>query len=412
LQASGLTAFSRGLKSDKTAVFINFYIKNRSVLHPSAVMQRRVKMKFFRYCLMGMFVLLCLFGSCSLGEKDPGDFSASEEASQEEEENKEEGALSEERNYEEENHDEAQDDPDEILPVPKFLSCTAVSETEIVFEFSQPVKIKGLQFNPELKIEKIEEGSTVRVKLAENPEPGLLVKIDLLAEDEYRNIVNELVTFRTRNNYVPALQINELRTEYKKPQVEYIEFKMLSDGNLGALRVFAASNDKAPMIYEFGPVTVKKDDYVVLHLRTPEESCKDEFGESLIESGGTDSCSTARDFWIRGSTEFLRKTDAVYVLDQNDNVLDAVMFAVDTNSWLKKTYFSETAKFLFDQGAWKSAAGTVCSVADVVNSSNTTMTRSICRDETVENTHTAADWYITANSGSTSGSKNNPKRFS
>jgi len=377
-------------------------------------------MKFFRCILTGMLVFLCLFGSCSTGGTDPKDLLAEEEKSQKEEkkpsdEEKQSGEKNshetQDETQEETQEEETQDEREEILPAPVFVLCKTLPENEIVFEFSGPVSFTSVNFDPELKYEVIGEGSEIKIKLVENPDPGLSVEADLQVKDEYGNILTEQISFRTRNNRFPLLQINELRTENDNPKAEFIEFKMLSDGNLGALRVFAAGNDKKAKIFEFAPVAVKKGDYVVLHLRTYGNLCKDEYGENLELSGGTDSCPTARDFWIPGSTELLRKSDAVYVLDQDDEVLDAVMFAVNSDAWLNKNYFAEAAELLFDQGAWKSPTGTVCSVTEVVNSSTTTATQTICRDETVENTHTAADWYITAKSCATPGVQNNTKRL-
>jgi hypothetical protein len=185
---------------------------------------------------------------------------------------------------------------------------------------------------------------------------------------------------------------------------------MLSDGNLGALRVYVAGNYKNPLLYDFRPVEVKEGEYVVLHLRTYEDSCVDELGESLDESGGTDSCSTARDFWIPGSTKLLHKTDAVYVLDQDNRVLDAVMISLESDPLWGKEYFTEAAKLLYDQNAWKSPAGKLCSPADAVDTSvyKTAATLSISRKEAAENTHTAADWYVTKTGGATPGSQNKP----
>jgi hypothetical protein len=285
-----------------------------------------------------------------------------------------------------------------------------VSENEIVFGFSQPVSLVSLDLKPDLKFEKIEEGKAVKVKLTGNPEPALTVKADLLVKDGYGNTVREQFSFRTRNNRVPHLQINELRTESSKPKAEFIEFKMLSDGNLGALRVYVAGNYKNPLLYEFKPVEVKEGEYVVLHLRTYEDSCVDEFGESLDESGGTDSCSTARDLWIPGSTKLLHKTDVVYVLDQDNRVLDAVMISEKSDPLWGKEYFTEAAKFLYDQNAWKSPAGTVCSPADAVDTSvyKTAATLSISRKEAEEKTHTVADWYVTKTGGATPGLPNKP----
>ncbi|MCL2068014.1 MAG: hypothetical protein FWG99_11205 [Treponema sp.] len=296
---------------------------------------------------------------------------------------------------------------------PMFIDCKAVSETEIDFQFSVPVKVMSVGFSPELEIDSVEDGSTVRVSLAKKLGVSVRLVAELLAEDAHGNTINVLVPFRSKNTRVPGLIINELRTEYSKPRAEFIEFKILSDGNLGALRVFAASNNKNPMVYEFLPVEVRKGDYVVLHMRTLEDDCIDEYGSVLDESGGNDSSPTARDFWIPGSTKLLRKTDAVYVLDQDDRALAAVMLSENRDSQWQREHFQEAAEFLFAQGAWKSPDGNVCMPVDAVDSYNirTSATRSISRDEITTNTKTAADWYVTANSGATPGRQNNPSRF-
>ena len=294
---------------------------------------------------------------------------------------------------------------------PMFLSCKAVSETEIDFRFSQPVNVSSVYFSPSVQVESVESGSTVRVTIGEGPGPGERLTADLLAEDEKGNTINVLVPFRTRNNRMPALLINELRTENTKPRYEFIEFKTLKAGNLGALRLFIAGNNKAPMVYEFPPVESSAGEYITLHLRTTEENCRDELGKNLAESGGTDSSPTARDLWIPGSTKLLHKTDAVYLLDQDDNVVDAVMMSENADPWWNKDYLAEAAEFLFNAGAWKGPDGKICGPADAVKSNGTTTTRTICRDETVKNTGTASGWYITASSGATPGAPNNPKRY-
>jgi len=184
---------------------------------------------------------------------------------------------------------------------------------------------------------------------------------------------------------------------------------MLSDGNLAALCVFVAGNNKPTKIYEFKSVEVKEGEYVVLHLRTLEESCKDEYGERLDVSGGTDSCPTARDLWVPDSNKLLHKTEAVYVQDQNGWVLDAVMLSESSSESWGKTYFTEAADFLFDKDVWKSPAGMVCIPSDAVNTSGikTSTAKSICRNENAENTHTKADWYVTTQ-GITPGLPNKP----
>jgi len=382
-------------------------------------------MKIFRNILLSALVFLFLLCSCSGGTDPGGSASQQEKEGIKKEAENPDGDEDDDEDEDETEEDETEDSEkksdkvgnsggvsEKIPPALGFLRYEIVSETEIVFEFSQAVSLVSLDLKSGLIFDAIAEGSKIKIILAEPPKPGQLIEVDLQVKDGYgKNTVRKQLSFRTKNNRVPRLQINELRTESSKPKAEFIELKMLSDGNLGALRVYVAGNYKNPLLYEFGPVEVKEGEYVVLHLRTYEDSCVDELGESLDESGGTDSCSTARDFWISGSTKLLHKTDAVYVLEQDDKVLDAVMISEKPDPLWSKNYFTDAAGFLFSKGAWKSPAGTVCSPADAVISSATTLTRSICRDEKVENTHTAADWYITANSGATPGKENNPKRY-
>ena len=294
---------------------------------------------------------------------------------------------------------------------PLFLSCKAVSGNEIAFEFSLPVQVLSLNFSPPVQVDEVENGSIVRVVYSGGPEPGERLTADLLAEDENGNTINVLVPLRTRNDRIPRMRINELRTETAKPKYEFIEFKILADGNLGALQVIVSGNYKNPLLYEFPSIEVKAGEYVTLHLRTTEEGQRDELGSNLAESSGTESAAAARDLWIPGSTKLLHKTDAVYLLDQDACIIDAVMLSESADIWWSKDYFAETADLLFRMNAWKSPGDAVCGPAEAVSSAGTTATRTICRDETLDkNSGTAADWYIAATSCATPGMPNNPKR--
>jgi len=158
-------------------------------------------------------------------------------------------------------------------------------------------------------------------------------------------------------------------------------------------------------------VEVSAGEYVLLHLRTADESNRDEYGSSKDASGGSESVAGVRDFWVPGNTELLRKTDAVYVLDQDDNVIDAVMLTGTQDSWWNKDYLATAAEFLHEKGAWKSADEKIPAPTDAVDSSKTTATRSISRDETKPDSNTAANWYVTVTSGSTPGKLNNTGRY-
>ena len=289
-----------------------------------------------------------------------------------------------------------------------------VSETEIVLEFSQPVTVISVSFDPYIMIGSIEdEGTIVSIFLEEQLIPGMPFTAELMVENEQGSSLGIAVPLRARNNHVPQLLINELRTVYSGTQsrVEFIEFRIQTRGNLGALRVFAVSNNNNSMIYHFLPVEVQAGELVVLHLRTPNDASVDEYGDNLAESGGMDASHTARDFWIPGSAKLLRSTDAVYVLDQDDRVLDAVMISETRDPWWNSSTIALAAEMLFLKGAWTSVTGGLAGPADAVDSSGigSAATRSISRDESMENTKTAASWFVTATGGVTPGLPNRPR---
>ncbi|MDR0624744.1 MAG: hypothetical protein LBG10_10005 [Treponema sp.] len=291
---------------------------------------------------------------------------------------------------------------------PVFLGAHAVSAGEITFQFSLPVRVITLNLSPHVEVASVEGGTMVTVHLAEERAGGERLTVDLLVEDDGGNTLNVLVPLRTRNDRIPPLLLTELRTEYSKPKTEFVEFKTLGAGNLGALRLFIAGYYKQPLVYEFSPVEVGAGEYILIHLRTPEEGTADETGSDLNLSGGTDAAAGARDFWISGSEKLLHKTDAVYFLDQDDRVVDGIMLSENADPWWNKEYLAAAADFLFKKGAWASPEGNIPGPADAVITApiKTALTRSISRDESMEDSNRAADWFITATSGITPGKPN------
>ena len=307
---------------------------------------------------------------------------------------------------------------------PVFLDCRPVSSTELVFRFSSPVRVVSLHFDSPVETESVEEGREVKITFARPPEEGIKIVADILVEDPDRNTLNVIVPFRARNERIPALVFNEIRTEYTKPKVEFIEFFALEAGNLGALRLFVAGHSLSKPVYEFAPVEVKARDYIVLHLRTVEEGCVDETGQDLALSNGTEAPKDVRDLWLPGSAKLLHKTDALWLMDQDDRIIDAVLLCENPKEWGKNNS-AAAAEFLGRNGAWlpPTASGTAADGAEgeegtfipdyasAVNTAGTTLTRTICRDENLPPRPRIDNWYITANSGATPGKPNSVKRY-
>ncbi|MDR0525446.1 MAG: hypothetical protein LBG90_06200 [Spirochaetaceae bacterium] len=295
---------------------------------------------------------------------------------------------------------------------PVFLKAKAISSEEITFRFSLPVKVLSLRFDPSLPVQSIRDGAVVYVQVdGRGIGVGERVAADILVQDERRNTLNALVPFRTWNDRLPSLVITEIRTEYAKPKAEFVEIKALTGGNLGGLRLFIASNGLETPVFEFPSVEVKAGEYIVIHLRSIEEGLVNEIGTNLRASRGADAQPDARDFWIPDTKKLIRKTDAVFFLDQDDKILDAVAMSETRESWGTKADVAKAVEMLARQGAWLGANGGILSPGDAVPSKDATATRSICRDERLADSNRAANWYITVSSGATPGKPNNPKRY-
>jgi hypothetical protein len=192
-----------------------------------------------------------------------------------------------------------------------------------------------------------------------------------------------------------------------------VELKILEAGNLGALRLYIAGNTKNPLVFEFPPVEVAAGEYVVLHLRTLDSDigAVNETGSDLALSGGNEANGQARDLWVPGSAKLLHQTDAIYLTDQGDKIIDAVMLSKIPESWWSKEEFVQAADMLHRQKAWLSEDGKIPSPQAAVITEKTTLTRSICREENAPDSNNAGDWYITVGSGATPGEPNNPQHF-
>lgn len=299
---------------------------------------------------------------------------------------------------------------------PVFYGSAAGTDGGISFSFSTPVTLGSAYFDPPLELESCiasaegENGGKLTFYFSSDLPGGSKVTADILAEDRQGNTLNVLVPFRTRNTQVPRLIINEIRTENSnmstdKPRTEFVELLMLSGGNLGALRLFAAGNKSGKglesPIMEFPPVMVAAGEYVIVHCRTlpSQPDCLDETGSNLGASGGYEA-TPARDFWIPGSAARIHNTDVIFVMDQDDTVIDGVVLCEKEDAW--KNDIVPAARLLVEQGMWNGG-----DPAQAVSTVNATPTRTVNRSQSAA--RSAAGWYVKA-SGSGNESPGAPNK--
>jgi hypothetical protein len=311
---------------------------------------------------------------------------------------------------------------------PMYRGYQVLSGTEVNFSFSTEVTLLHARFEPDIALADGNAGlgstsasKTIPIVFADDHSGGEKITADILVEDQNGNTLNVLVPFRTRNDRVPKLVINEVRTESAKPKSEFIEFKTRSAGNLGALRLFILSANAVEPVYEFPPVEVASGEYITLHLRTREsDNGIDETGGNLGLAGSSESSAlkdlpkNARDLWVVGNTKRIHKTEVIYIVDQDDKIIDALCLCESDKAWNKNNVFKNGAELLARQDMWRSTEGVLVKTpaySDAIgNSGWLTETRTLCRDETLEDSNTASDWYVCAMSSATPGAANNPKR--
>jgi len=306
--------------------------------------------------------------------------------------------------------DIGQEETDDNAPEPPELeNFYLFSKKEIHLNFSAAVSVISCTFTPYQEIDCIQNGETLKILLKENLELKTEFLIELNVEDDWENSLSVEVPLFV-SDWIPKMEINELRTENSGKRTEFIEFKVKSAGDLDKLKLYIMWNAKDAYIFDFPNVYVKSGEYITLHLRTLESNAVDELGEDLSESAGTDSSPTARDLWVPGNSKWLHKTDIVYLKDADGNIMDAVILnETPGEAWSKsQSHFAGIAEDLYNKGVWKSSDGKLPSPFDAVDTSTikAAATKSISRHEGKEDSNTANDWYVTNTGGASPGQPN------
>ncbi len=293
---------------------------------------------------------------------------------------------------------------------PLFTGVRSSAPDMVEFRFSEIVSVVALRFSPELPFTVVDdETELVAVSFREPLIAGGRYTADLTVCDATGNGLTVLTPFSGRNEHTPIVRLTEIRTEYSKPKLEFAEFVILSDGSLGGLRVATATKGFDTPIFEFPPCQVKSGERVVLHFRTLDSDSRDETG-AINFSGGSEASEGARDFWVPGAAKLIRKTDMVAILDQDNRILDAVVFAENGEGLWPSEALSLAATALRLSAAWRGKSEDSLEPADAAPSTTLSPTRTLCRQEGRADTDSAADWYTCATSGATPGRPNTTER--
>lgn len=300
---------------------------------------------------------------------------------------------------------------------PRFLGIETVSGTEILARFTAPVyptAARALVGEEEISVSWSADTGTVpspgtaagaadspggpdsdsaavRFVLGREAGAGARAILESTVEDARGNSLSFAVPFTGWNSRPARLRINEVRTVYAKPKVEFVEFLVTGAGNLAGVEIGNAMNGQSP-VYEFPPVEVAEGDFIVYHLRSVEAGLVNETG-APDESAGIDSCPTARDFWDTLTNAPLKKTNVITVRERRGGpVMDALLCAESGLAAWPSDEVRLAAEESASAGAWLPGA----LISDAACTTGTTATRTLGRNPASGDTDSAADWAVCA----------------
>jgi len=301
--------------------------------------------------------------------------------------------------------------------VPKLIKLEVISSSAVSVFFSEPVQVRSAEFrtatgsvdyNALVEYIPADPASSawheVRFSLETGLRTGGSYFLAGIVSGQAGNSLSFAVPFIGYNDRVPHLLLNEIRFDYSRPRVEFIELIALTAGNLAGVRLLNSANTKDP-IYEFPPIEVAAGEFIVYHFRSLEEGLVNELGDDLSESAGLDASPTARDLWGTAVRAPLRKTNVILLEKRKGGaILDTFVGCEQDRTEWPTDLLAEAATRAVQEGAW----GPDASIGSAVVTSGTSPTRTVGRTELSGDTDRAVDWKIAPTRRASPGKVNFP----
>ena len=275
---------------------------------------------------------------------------------------------------------------------PVLLAVRSESGSIIRLEFDEPVKVYGKSFEPSTARA---DGRYVFVSLTRSLPPGERYLVSGRVKDYSGNSVGFSISVWGLNPRLPEMAINEFTTKGTAKSPSRTELRVLENGNLCGIALYAGIPDDYDAYVMFGDIEVYKDDLVVIWWT---ESLPE--GVMQREQGVWNFCSESAG---KPSTN-----NGVFTLCESPSpgavVLDAVVYSnySQSHEGFGTKSALERARWVTEIGAWEGEA---------VDTSASTATRSVCRNPEAGDSDCSSDWFVTVTSGSTFGAANTSEAF-
>lgn len=268
--------------------------------------------------------------------------------------------------------------------VPKIASYSVESESVISLYFTSSVHLEKIGVKDDLgnefagKTFYLDDGRKISYELENAIEAGEKYFLDGVAVDTKGNSLEFSLPFVGFNQNPARLVLGEIRSEYvsSSKKIEFVELVVLKGGNLAGLEIVTGSDGEEKK-FVFPKINVARGDFLTVHFRTLEEETSiNELEDNILISKSTDSCDTARDFWVSGTESRISKSDVIVLRDScRDFIMDAVVFSESGKTSWYKAFQKNLALASFEKGVW--LGGDSPEYAAV--SDGATATRTLCR---------------------------------
>ena len=206
------------------------------------------------------------------------------------------------------------------------------------------------------------------------------------------------------NGRTPDIEITEVHPKYsngtkasvKYFKCEYVELRVLSDGNLSGLELYSA-NDGESKKFVFPALEVFRGEIIIVHLRKKEDTAVNELGADITLSKTKYSSDKARDLWAENENARLGdEMDVILLRNSADGmVVDCVCYADESASEWKSEEMKNAAKIAAESGNWNDS-----DIAGAVRFTKMTATKSL---ERIAEESAAESWRLSGTSGETPG---------
>ncbi len=301
---------------------------------------------------------------------------------------------------------------DDSYSCPKIEDFYVTGENSARIVFDQKVEFKGFSLNPAVSVEKVNVESSesekclclVDVVFSENLQVGEKYSLYGEVSDKIGNSLTFSLPLLGFNGRIPDVEITEIHPKYtsgtnssgKYYKCEFIELRILSDGNLSGLELYSAYDGEEKK-YVFPVLDVFRGEIIIVHLRKKDESAVNELGSDLSLSKSKYSSDNARDLWAENESARLGDEMDVILLRNSGNgtVIDCVCYADESVLEWKSDEMKNAAKIAFESGKWNNSG-----VEGAVRFSKLTASKSI---ERIAEECAAESWRMTATSKETPG---------